>query len=116
MREADICEYAQRMCVRDMRTCGTWFLQKEHLKGELQRADMQQIGQSRRVWLQEVRRQGQQLRGGGGGRLIGRSGSAWSWACGAAALHSKMTIACSLLSQQPYAIERALYMLLCAGG
>ena len=35
-------------------------------------------------------------------------------AVGAAALHSKMTIACSLSSQQLYAIGRALYMPLCA--
>ena len=40
-------------------TCGLVghaFLQEEHLEGELQRADMQQIGLCRWVWLQEVRR------------------------------------------------------------
>ena len=63
-------------------------LQRKYLEGESQRADMHQVGQSCGVWLQELRRQGQQLRGRGGGRLTSRSGSAWS-----SSTHSRMLIA-----------------------
>ena len=90
--EANIHNYARRVWVRDIRPCGTCSLQNEHLEGELQGSNMQQIGQSRRVWLQEVMRQGQQLRRRQGGRIVSRSGSARSWAYSAAALHSKMTL------------------------
>ena len=66
-------------------------LQRRYLKGKLQRADMCQVGQSSGVWLQELRRQGQQLRRSGGARLTSRSGSAPSWAYSAAALHCSLS-------------------------
>ena len=71
-----------------------------YLKGELQRADMCQVGQSSGVWLQELRRQGQQIRRSGGARLTSRSGSAPSWAYSTAAFHLR-TMTAAPVSCQP---------------